>query len=454
MTITPSQAAPLYIVHTIDTEGPLYEPLDAIFDRLNELYGVDGLSRTTATLAQLRNKTIPLDGLEDVVADTVALGRSCLGTWDQIDAMLDRVMAPDFRNKMLDSRGRGWAYNWFCMDHAGFINNPRRRDLGYHNIFDHYAQRLTADQVSAELDEMHFHFHPVSTYRDAHRCATHYLRTDTLYQVLCRKIIEREFFPDCYRAGFQAERPDSHWFLEQWIPFDYSNMALDDNSALELTADFRKGRSGNWRRAPADWSVYHPDHDDYQRPGRCRRLIARTLNISSRVASIDVQEMEKGFARAAAGEATIVGVCSHDFRDLGPEVDHVRALIKIVAARYPEVPICFAGAREAMRAVAVADEVPEAPPLRLSVKLHRASDEDVAHIEVRAAEGQLFGSQPFLAIETHGRHFIHDNFDFGETADCWYYAFHQDTLPLADVKRIGVAGNDFSGHTSVAVLDI
>ena len=31
----------IYIVHHIDTEGPLFEPLDEIFKRLNTILGVE-----------------------------------------------------------------------------------------------------------------------------------------------------------------------------------------------------------------------------------------------------------------------------------------------------------------------------------------------------------------------------------------------------------------------------
>ena len=47
------------------------------------------------------------------------------------------------------------------------------------------------------------------------------------------------------RAGFQAERPDSNLFLEQWIPFDMTNMATDDPTALDVYIDFKNGRSGD-----------------------------------------------------------------------------------------------------------------------------------------------------------------------------------------------------------------
>ena len=102
----------------------------------------------------------------------------------------------------------------------------------------------------------------------------------------------------CYRAGFQTERPDSNWFLEQWFPYDITNMAVDDPTHFDSTIDFKNGRSGNWRNAPSDWSIYNPSHDDYQIPGNCRRYIGRALNVMNRLASIDLYETEKAFKKA------------------------------------------------------------------------------------------------------------------------------------------------------------
>ena len=138
----------------------------------------------------------------------------------------------------------------------------------------------------------------MSTYNDAHRCATSYVNSPELYQILCRKIIERNYFPSVFRAGFQAERPDSNLFLEQWIPFDITNMSTHNNKDLDMSLDFKFGRSGDWRRAPKDWDIYHPSHDDYQTPGICRRWIGRALNVMNRIASINQKEVDKAFNQA------------------------------------------------------------------------------------------------------------------------------------------------------------
>ncbi len=437
----------VYIVHAVDAEGPLYESLTAKFERLHDLFGVTDIAPTADNLARLQRQELDLGGQEVAVARALSAHRNrYMESWDQVDGMLDRVTTPDFRDRMIDSDGQGWVFNWFCLDHVDFAYNPRRRDMGYHNVSDHYAARRAQ---TPSPDELHWHFHPMSTYGDAHRCATHYFRTDHVFQILCRKIIERGWFPSVFRAGFQTERPDSHWFLEQWIPFDISNMALDDNHELDNSIDFRYGRSGDWRRAPADWSVYHPSHDDYQVPGRCRRWIGRALNVLNRLADIDQREMDKAFARAADGADALVGLASHDFRDLGPEVDHVRALVAAASTKHPGVRFRFCGALDAFQNVTMATDT---AALDLDVIFHPAADGDVARIEVVTRAGRVFGPQPFLAIETRSRRFLHDNFDFAPCGTRWHYAFHGDTLPIEDVAGIGIAANDVQGRSCVRRL--
>jgi len=432
------------ITHCIDTEGPLYESLEAKFERIRELYGINNISPTNTNFNKLLNAEIDLGGVEKKIAK--AFNSHLLNyneTWDKIDEMLNRIMSPSFRYKYPDSFGGGWVYNWHCLDHVGYEYNPRRRDIGYHNIYDHYKSIL--ENQDNTKDSIHWHFHPMTIYRDAHFCSTSYINTPELYQILCRKIIERNFFPTVFRAGFHTERPDSNWFLEQWIPFDISNIAFESTSENDDTFDFKKGRSGDWRLAKSDWSIYHPSHDNYQIPGNCRRWIARVLNVLNRRTSINQLEMDKAFARANNDNPTLVGITGHDFRDLGREVDYVRELIAVSKKKFPEVNFKYCEAIEAFRLACYPDGIHETP-LDFDLIFHPESEFDKAHIEIITKNGKVFGPQPFLAIQTRSRQFIHDNFDFSKSGNKWYYAFYSNTLPIENVLKIGVAANDKYGN--------
>lgn len=442
-------SAKVYFLHAIDTEGPLYESLDATFSRLDEIFGVK-LKPSCMTLKQLQEGQLDLGEKTMLIQEALSSHRvSTLGTWRDVDAMLEQITSEAYRKTLVDANGNGWVFNWFCLDHVGFVVNPRRRDMGFHNIHDHYVE-LVASQPESR-DQIQWHFHPMSTYREAHRCATHYFRSDEIFQILTRRIIERNFFPSCFRAGFQAERPDSHWFLEQYIPFDVSNMATENTTDVDLSIDFRNGRSGNWRKAPYDWSVYHPSHDDYQLPGQCRRLIGRALNLRNRISNLTLAELERAFARAATGQDALVGLCSHDWRDMKAEMDLLFDYIREVKRRFPGVAYEFCSATEAFLPFVDPCYVND-PPLQLEIQFKPATAKDVPSIQIDAVKGRVFGPQPFLAIKTRSHVFLHDNLDFDTCAGRWHYAFHADTLPLDDVHTVAVAANDFHGRTSIARL--
>ena len=212
-----------------------------------------------------------------------------------------------------------------------------------------------------------------------------------------RKIIERNFFPSCFRTGFQAERPDSNLFLEQWIPFDITNMSYEDNEHLENTLDFRNGRSGDWRRATKDWVVYNPSHDDYQVSGNCRRYIGRALNVLNRIASINDFEMEKAFKQANNGIPALVAFASHDFRDLSYEVNYLREMITKMSKKYKDVNFFYLDTKNAFNNIIWQNNHQKNQTIKLNIKFFN-DDEDVPRIVVKCIKGKTFGPQPFLAM--------------------------------------------------------
>ena len=91
--------------------------------------------------------------------------------------------------------------------------------------------------------------------------------------------------------------------------------------------------------------------------------------------------------------------------------------------------------------------------IKLKIDFFNETD-DVPRIVVKTIKGKTFGPQPFLAIEKKDGGFVHDNFDFDLKKQIWHYAFHDDTLPLSEVKSIGVASNDIYGNTDIVKLNM
>lgn len=438
---------PLYVVHTIDTEGPLYESLDETFLRLKRAYGVELVaSKENLQLLQEGNCEFLDEDTSNAISTSFSKKLLCYNdTWDKIDSMLEEMLSPEYRGKYPDKSGSGWLFSWFLLDHVGFDINPRRRDIGYHNIFDHYLAKLK--ETGSLKDGVEWHFHPMSTYKEAHTCATSFLNSPHLLQVLARRIIDRSWFPTCFRAGFHTERPDSHWFLEQWIPFDFSNQALKLTTLDSLQQDLSDGRFGDWRRAPDDWSHYHPSPDDYQTRGLCKRTIFRCLNVGTRLRLLDQVEVDKAFARADEGLPTVLAFTNHDFRDMREDVDYVYSMLLDAEKRYPEVDWCHSDAKSAAQAV-LSHEV-----LDIEVNVELESCDGTSKLVV-VSSLDSFSPQPFLAIKTSDRKYISDNFDCHSPRREWSYTFDDQSTPISCISEVGVAITFYNGECHIVNIDV
>jgi len=442
-----AEAGTVNIVHCVDTEGPLYESLEATFERLRDIFKLD-IEPSSETLRRLQAGEIDLGGIEAAVQRVVDPHLLAYNdTWDDVDVMLTECLSPAFRDRLRDSAGGGWVYSWFCVDHVDYEVNPRRRDMGYHNVFDHY--RTILKESGSAQDGLHFHYHPHSFRKAAHRCATHWwASSDSLYQTLSRRVIDRHWFPAANRPGFHVIRPDSHWFLEQYIPFDFSSQATLPEEHDEAQSDIEGGRLGDWRRAPANWQPYHPAPDDHQVPGSCRRWIARCLNIGTRYRLLAERDVRQAFLEAREGLPVVLAVTDHDCRDMRPDVELVRNLVAHVAADFPDVPYRFSEAVQAMRD---ALGLPAQPACELELSLRAVDDSrHILHVTARSA---TFGPQPWLALKTVDGTYHHDNFDIQVPFHEWQYVFDEETFPLRALSAVGVAASNAYGVTTVATLD-
>lgn len=436
----------LHVVHCIDTEGPLDEDLPSTFERLKQIFDIE-LEPSVKTLEAIQNKQMDLGGKEDEVARVFS--KQILRynrNWQDVDTMLRGALSPEFRNQMQDDAGGGWVYSWHCMDHMGFAENPRHKDIGYGNVF-HFYQHILAETGSKQ-DEVNWHFHPLSVTRHPLSAATSYSNSmDVLLYILARRVIEDSWFPTCNRPGFHAERPDSHTFLEQWIPFDYANQACSEANSNQK--DLSYGRFGNWERAPQDWLGYHPHHDDYQTAGDCRRWIFRCLNVGTRLRLMTADHVDEAFCNAAEHGSAILSFADHDYRDIRPDVDYVRALLGPARKKHPNVKLRFSGAEQAAREHIKTLQ----PDADMAVPEFDVTLED-NRFYVQLKSGALFGPQPFLAIQDKAGHFHHDNFDEVERGKHWCYVLDSQTMPASAIATIAAAGAGPAGGFDVKKLTL
>jgi hypothetical protein len=426
--------ARVLLLHAVDTEGPLFESAAETVARINRIAGLS-LPVEDATLGKLRADEIELGGARDVVLNVLRYSEF-LGDWGAVRAMLARVMSPVFRRANADSDGRPWVFNWHVMDHVGYDVNPRRRDIGYHNVFDVYRDLIAG---CGPEDELGFHFHPDHFYTHAHLCGTTYSTSRNLYAILARRLVDRNWFPRSFRAGFHTERPDSHGFLEQWIPHDFSNQAIaaDDSTAGQL--DLSHHRFGDWSRAPTEWGWYHPDHDDYQSQGGCRRRIFRCLNIGTRHRCITEQEVTRAFDQVRSERRdVVVAVTNHDFRDMAPDVEWLKRTCDAMSAR--------SGIK--WRSASISDTFApwRAPPPRSAWTL--GEDRGLARLSIEYAE-PIFGPQPFMAVKLANELYHHVNLDIVRPFRSFAYTFDDNTVPLDRIEAIVIGTNDRHGNVIV-----
>ena len=432
----------VYIVHCVDTEGPLYENPTVPFEMIKNIFGID-IEPNRENLIKLQKGELDLNGLEEKVCQLVDIHRiTTRGSWEEIDAMLSEVTSNEYRMKLPDSLGKGWIFNWFCMDHAGFTgDNPRRRVSGYNKVIDYYFD-LTRKQKAG--DYIGFHYHPLPISGNYNESGTAYWGGENLNQILAHKIIDRLWFPSAYRPGFHTERPDSNWFLEQWIPFDYGNQSFDEKESGQ--SDLDDGRYGDWRHAPLDWSPYHPSHDDYQKKGSCRRWITRCLNMYARIRQISQKEVDEAFYAASNDKDVILAFTDHDYKDMKFEIERMRNLISNASERFNSVQYIYSNEKNAMRKVLRLKE--ETFDFKTSItKLNGYSKLRVE------TDNSIFGPQPFLALKLKNGRYIWDNFDFSIPGRVWSYSFDSNTVKIEDVDVVCVASNNAYGFTRVIQID-
>jgi len=432
----------VYIVHCVDTEGPLYESLDATFDRIKHWFGVE-LAPTHENMLKLQNKEINLEGKEEAVANLVRSDQlDYRSSWDQLYEMYDILDSEEYRNEVLDSDGNGYRINWFVFDHVGFKTNPRRRTLGYGAIFNEYLNKL--EKYNLKQDALYLHFHPMSFSREAHRAGLNISFSNVLNESIARKIIDYNWFPAAHRPTC-TEHVDLNIWLEQWVPFDFANNNKESDELME--SEVRAGRFPyrllDWRGAPTDWSVYNPSVWDARKKGNLNRYIARCLGLKSRHTTLSASELEKAFKRAESGKDTLVSTFNHDFRDMVSEVNELRDMVTIMAGKYPNVPFLWSNAVEAFREVL---KLPYKKPPEIEMSI-------VGNALIIKSDCPLWGPQPFLAIKTKEKRYYHDNLAHLE-GNSWAYVFDDDSIQMDLVSQVGIGTNDKYGNTVVVTSEV
>jgi hypothetical protein len=313
-----------------------------------------------------------------------------LPTWPLVDRAMDRLFDPSFRQRHRDPSGGQFKIGWFFLTWTGFDTNPRARDLGYHKIRDHYVERW-GNRLREYGDEHCWHYHHPAPSRIGIEWGLDWSVCPEYDAIVSRQILERDWFPACYRAGGTIMDAVSSRWVDTWFPFDYTNRAPVEAKSLV-----------DWSTGVREWSLYQPSPEDFRKPGAGRRRMARSLDLATWIYSLTDDEIAAGFARAAGGRPAIVSCFDHDYRDIAPRVDELRERIERIAATFPGVPWRYAAPVEAARAYL------DAPPAR-TLTLEIAQEPDGAI--VMSAGAAIFQPFPWIAARMRDGTVMHVDTD-------------------------------------------
>ncbi len=435
----------VYVVYCVDTEGPLHEPLEATFGRLEEYFGLT-LTPSEETLAALQNGHFPeelaarIEGREKGLMDMISPARlNYSSDWTILENRINRCFDDEIRLALPDAEEKPLQYSWFAVDRVGVDDNPRRRALGFHQVYDFYDLKIRGQPEYS--DEIYWHFHTVPFSKQAHRCATALYYSNAHYEILSRRLIDRGSFPVAFRPGCDVERADVNLFLEQWIPFDYANMAGERSESERQQPDATGTRFHDWRFAPRRWGAYHPDVYDVQKEGPLARYIARCRYVEGRFYQITQGEVDEAFGEARNEGAALLAVMSHDTRDLPGETLKFLEMLRDASRRFDDVEFVYCNARRGVQRYASLS-AERAPQLVARFEGNRLIVE---------TSTDIWGSQPFLAFKTLTNQYFHDNFTrVDETT--FAYTFDEMSTKAEALEVVGVAAHNRDGNTAVCRL--
>jgi SAM-dependent methyltransferase len=308
-----------------------------------------------------------------------------LATWEQVDEAMDKLFDPELRRAHADPAGGHLRIGWFFLTWSGFTSNPRQRAFGHHAVRDHYLARWR-ERIAALGDEQCWHYHHPPVSGVGNEWGLDWATGNEYDRILSRQLLEREWWPVCFRAGGTIMDAVSSRWVDRWFPFDFSNRAPLSLPGLV-----------DWSAGVDAWTLYHPDPEDFRRPGAGRRRMARCLDLATHVHALDEAEVEEAFRQAEAGEAAILAVFDHDYRDIASRLDRLGEMIHTVAAGHPGIDWRYAAPVEAVRAA-----LDTARPGRL--ELEAAVSGRAVHVW---SSEPVFQSVPWLAVRTLDGDVVH-----------------------------------------------
>ena len=270
-----------------------------------------------------------------------------LNSWNKIRKLVNTLTSKNFREKNLDSSGKGIVYSWFILTLTGFKTNPFQRPMDYHKVYDFYLKNFSKN-FAKNKDDIYWHYHQPAPSRIGNEWSKDWTSSQEYFNILSRLLIERSYFPSCFRAGGRIEDNDlSHW-LEQWIPFDYSCCSGDINWNRKESDGQKLKDVCDWSLSSKSWGGYNPSNENYQIKGKQNRYIFRCPDLNSPVHKLSNKEIRQAFEKARKGQNALLSFFDHDRRyNVIDNISDVCERIKKISKEFKDIKWYYKNAKDA-----------------------------------------------------------------------------------------------------------
>ena len=260
-----------------------------------------------------------------------------LQNWKQVNELIKLLTSKKFRNSIKDTAGKGLVYSWFLLTLTGFKTNPFKRPMNYHEVFDNYNKNF-GKNFKHNKDGVYWHYHQPSKNGVGNEWTKDWTISQEYFNIMSRLVSERSYYPTCFRAGGRIENNDTSNWLEEWIPYDFSNCSgkvnwFNKESDGKLLIDLV-----DWSKASTAWRGYNPSKNNYQKKGNLKRYIFRSPDLNSNVHKIVKKDIEQAFIEAQEGKNACLSFFEHDRRmKTGENIYNVMQLIKKVSLKFKKI---------------------------------------------------------------------------------------------------------------------
>jgi hypothetical protein len=366
-----------------------------------------------------------------------------INSWFKLKKLIEIILSKKFRNQYKDSQGNGLVFSWFLLTLTGFKTNPFKRPMKYHQNYDFYNNNFKKIFKKFD-DEIYWHYHQPAPSRIGNEWCRDWTGSQEYFNILARMVMERSYFPSCFRAGGRIEDNDLSNWLEQWIPFDFSNSSTKEGNLERVESAGQKLKNLiDWSKSTQSWVSYNPSRENYQKNGSQKRFVFRCLDVKSDFVKLSDQEIRKAFSEAYNGKNSVLSFFEHDRRfNAIKNIEDVMQRIKIISNEFKKVKWYYSNARKAS---VLSNNILDFPRPKFKIKTGENNR------LIITSNNNIFGNTPFLCGYNNQKFFFEIPLNV-----LGYNKWITGPNFLIDkkIKKIAIAANSPSGNIGINYFKI